>query len=88
MIIRLILIFALIGGLGGQVMSEIDTTVTVDAWEYFAITQVEKDSISAEELYLKEISDKALAKEEKKEKITNRVLAVLVVILLVDKFVN
>ena len=56
----------------------------------FEVFSVEQDTviISKEELYLKEISDKALAKEEKREKITNRVLAVLVVILLVDKFVN
>ena len=44
--------------------------------------------VSEEELFLKKISDEALAKEEKKERITNRVLVTLVVILLVDKFID
>ena len=54
------------------------------------LTPVAQDTtiISGEELFLKEISDKALAKEEKREKITNRVLVTLVVILLVDKLIN
>ena len=49
---------------------------------------VEQDTtiVSEAELFLKEISDKAIAKEEKREKITNKVLTMLVVILLVDKF--
>ena len=44
------------------------------------------DTISAEELFLKEISDKAIAKEERRDKITNDFLFVAVIYLLVDKF--
>ncbi len=78
MFIRLIVSLLLVCSLNAQVFTVVgmqdSTTVAV------------KDSLSAEVLYLKEISDKALAKEEKREKITNRVLTMLVVILLVDKF--
>ena len=79
MFIRIVLIMSLLCGLSGQVV-------------YVAIqdtTQVTvQDTISAEELFLREISDRALAKEEKRKVVTNRILTVLVVILLVDKFVK
>jgi len=77
MFIRIILSLLLVCSLSGQVFVPIHNDTT---------TVAVKDSLSAEELYLKEISDKALAKEEKRKKITNRVLTTLVIILLVDKF--
>lgn len=79
MFIRIILSLLLVCSLCGQVFVPIHNDTTNVAV---------KDTISVEELYLKEISDKALAKEEKREKITNRVLTMLVVILLVDKFID
>lgn len=52
------------------------------------IDSTQTDTISVEEQFLKEISDKALAKEERKQKITKRVLIIIIAILLVDKFTN
>ncbi len=80
MFIRIILSLLLVCSLSGQVIlpMHIEDTDTT--------TVAVKDSLSPEELFLKEISDKALAKEEKRKKITNKVLITLVIILLVDKF--
>ena len=64
----------------------ISCVLTFGQVEIITATAEQDTTISEEELFLKEISDKALAKEEKREKITNRVLTMLVVILLVDKF--
>jgi len=60
-------------------------TTTVITWEN--LTQTWSDTtVSAEELFLREISDKALAKEERRKEITNDFLMVAVIYLLVDKF--
>ena len=52
--------------------------------------KIEADTtyISEEELFLKKISDEALAKEEKRGKITNKILAIIIIYLLVDRIIN
>ena len=51
-------------------------------------TEIDTIVISEEELFLKKISDEALAKEEKREKITNKILAIIIIYLLVDRIIN
>ena len=80
--IRLILSLSLLCILSGQNTHEPLVRPLVN--KTFTDTTV-VDSISAEELFLKEISDKAIAKDERRKKITNDLLIVAVVYLLVDK---
>ena len=83
---KLILILSLLCMLNGQTRTLVrplaDTTVVT--WGELEATW--EDTISAEELFLKEISDKALAKDERRKEITNDLLIIAVVYLLVDKF--
>jgi len=91
MITRIILTLSLLCVLSGQntheplVRPSTRDTTTVITWEN--LTQTWTDTtVSAEELFLREISDKALAKEERRKEITNDFLMVAVIYLLVDKF--
>lgn len=43
-------------------------------------------TISAEELFLQDIAKKALEKEANKQKLTNNLLVIAIIILLIDKF--
>ena len=49
------------------------------------ITEIDT-TISEEEQFLKDISDEALAKDERRKKLTNDMLTVAVIYLLIDKF--
>ena len=86
---KIFLAILLACGLSGQVVylpiHTAKDSINMEDIERLVLVQ---DTISAEELFLKKISDEALAKEEKRKVITNRILTVLVVILLVDKFVD
>jgi len=63
-------------------VSEIDTT------EKYVIDNVpiNTDTISAEELFLQDIAEQALAKEAKRKELTNDFLMIAVIYLLIDKF--
>jgi len=93
MITRIILTLSLLCVLSGQNNHEplvrplASDIINVDGVG-FELDTTAVDTISAEELFLKEISDAALAKEAKKKVITNRILVVIIAILLVDKFVK
>ena len=89
MIARIILILSLLCVLNGQNVREplVRPLVNITGCG-FLMDSTAVDTISAEELFLREISDAALAKEAKKKVITNRILVVIIAILLVDKFVK
>ena len=95
MIARIILVLSLLCVLSGQnnheplVRPRANSIMLVTPQnDTLYVTVPDTAYISEEELFLREISDKALAKEEKRKVITNRILITIIAILLVDKFVK
>ena len=87
MIARIILTLSLLCVLSGQNNHEpLVRPLAIAVADTFNFNTTVVDTISAEELFLKEISDKALAKDERRKEITNDLLIIAVVYLLVDKF--
>ena len=76
-----LLFFSIANNLQGQDLIKPVTWVTLIATDTTVV-----DTISAEEQFLKDISDKAFAKDERRKELKMDLLTVAVVYLLVDKF--
>ena len=76
-----LLFFSIANNLQGQDLIKPVTWVTLIATDTTVV-----DTISAEEQFLKDISDAALLKDEKRKEFKQDLLTIAVVYLLVDKF--